>query len=92
MTRVGFRIFSLSFLIVGFTIYGSAFFTAIGDGGVSAFLSFSRTFVFQIGAVLLLPALLGLTGIWFSTVAAELCSLAVTIGFWTAKKKKYGYA
>ena len=92
MTRAGFRIFSLSFLTVGFTIYGSAFFTALGDGGVSAFLSFSRTFVFQIGAVLLLPALLGLTGIWFSTVAAELCSLAVTIGFWTAKKKKYGYA
>ena len=52
---------------------------------------FEKIIKFIIGAVLLLPALLGLTGIWFATFAAELCSLAVTIGFWAAKKKKYGY-
>jgi len=92
MTRTGFRLFSLSFLCVGFTIYGSSFFTALGDGGVSALLSFSRTLVFQIGAVMILPMLLNLTGIWLASPVAELCALVLTIGFLIAKKKKYGYA
>ena len=57
LTRQGFMIFSFSFLFAGFAIYGSSFFTALNDGLTSAVISFMRTLVFQIAAVLLLPLL-----------------------------------
>ncbi len=92
MTLRGFRIFAFSFVMSGFNIFGSAFFTALNNGVVSAVISFLRTFVFQIAGVLILPVLLGLDGIWSSLVAAELLSLAVTIAFLVIKRKKYHYA
>ena len=76
----------------GINIFGSAFFTALNDGLVSAVLSFDRTLVFQVSAVFLLPLLLGLDGIWLAVVAAELLALVVTVVFFAAKRKKYGYA
>lgn len=92
MTQQGFRIYAFSFLIFGYTIYGSSFFTALGDGKVSAVLSFFRTLVFQVGAVLLLPRIFGLTGIWSATVVAESLALVLTISFWVKKRRVYGYA
>ena len=71
LTRRGFCLYSLSFLITGFNIFASAFFTALGNGVVSAAISFLRTLVFQIAAVLILPLILGLDGIWLSIAAAE---------------------
>ncbi len=91
MTLRGFRIVSVSFLFSGVPIYGSSFFTALNDGGTSAAISFLRTMVFQVGAVLLLPLLFGLDGIWFSLIASELAATAVTALFWLVKRKKYGY-
>lgn len=91
MTKRGFSIYSLAFLVMGLNIYGSSFFTALGDGLVSALISFVRTLLFQIVAVLVLPLIWGLDGIWFSIVAAEVLALFVTIWFWITKKEKYGY-
>lgn len=91
MTRNGFFIFSLSFLFMGFAIFGSGFFTALNDGLTSAAISFLRTLVFQIAAVLILPALLGLDGIWWSLVAAEAMAVVVWLIFLTIKRKKYNY-
>ncbi|MBQ2718500.1 MAG: MATE family efflux transporter [Clostridia bacterium] len=71
MTVRGFFFFSFSFLFAGLAIFGSAFFTALNNGAVSALLSFLRTLVFQVAAVLLLPLFLGLDGIWLSIVLAE---------------------
>ena len=92
MTVRGMRLFAISFLVQGINIFGSAFFTALNDGLVSAVLSFGRTLVFQVSAVFLLPLLLGLDGIWLAVVAAELLALVVTVVFFAAKRKKYGYA
>lgn len=91
MTVHGFRVFSLSFLFMGFAIFGSGFFTALNDGLTSALISFLRTLVFQVGAVLLLPLALGLDGIWYSVVVAELMAVVFSGIFLVVKRKKYHY-
>lgn len=91
MTRHGFVIFSLSFLFSGIAIYGSTFFTALNDGLTSALISFLRTLLFQVAAVLILPIFFELDGIWYSIVVAELIAAAVTAVFLFVKRKKYGY-
>ena len=91
MTLRGFRLFSFTFLLAGIPIYGSSFFTALNDGLVSAIISFLRTVVFEAAAVLLLPLLLGLDGIWLAGVAAEGFALILTWYFWIRKAGKYGY-
>ena len=91
LTVSGFRIFSFNFLFAAVPIYGSSFFTALNDGFVSAAISFLRTVLFETAAVLLLPLLLGIDGVWFSLVAAEFVAGLVTLSFLAAKRKKYGY-
>ncbi len=91
MTSHGLRLYALAFLVSGFNIYGSAFFTALNNGLVSAVISFLRTLVFQMAAVLILPRLLGLNGIWLAILVAELLALGVTLHFFIRKKKVYHY-
>ena len=91
LTVGGFRIFSLSFLFAGFAIFASSFFTALNDGITSAIISFLRTLVFQVAAVLLLPLVLDIDGIWWSIVAAELMAVAISAIFILLKRKRYGY-
>ena len=91
MTVRGFRIFSFSFLFAGFSIFGSAFFTALNNGAVSAVIAFLRTLVCQAAAVLLLPLIWELDGIWASVVVAELISAAITAICLLAMRKKYRY-
>jgi Na+-driven multidrug efflux pump len=91
MTLRGFYICSFSFLFTGFAIFGSSFFTALNDGVTSAIISFLRTLVFQISAVILLPLIWETDGIWASIVVAELMAFAITIIFMIIKKKKFNY-
>jgi len=91
MTRHGFVIYSVSFLASGISIWGSAFFTALNNGLISALISFLRTLLFQVGAVLIFPLLWGIDGIWFSIVAAEVMAAVVTGLFLVGKRKKYQY-
>lgn len=92
LTTHAFFIFSFSFLFSGYGIYGSSFFTALNDGFTSAAISFLRTLIFQIAAVLLLPLIWGITGIWVSIVAAEVMALLVTVTLLFLRRKKYRYA
>lgn len=91
LTVRGFRIFSLLFLFAGVNIFGSSMFTALNNGLISALISFLRTLVFQIAAVLILPIFFKVDGIWVSVVAAELAAFIITIFFIVTKRKKYGY-
>lgn len=91
ISKSGFKIFSLYFIIFGFNIWGSAFFTALNDGLVSAVISFVRTLLFQATSVMILPLLFGLNGIWASASVAEVFALLVTIIFFINKRKKYYY-
>lgn len=91
LTLRAFSIFSFSFLLAGFSIFGSAFFTALNNGAVSAVISILRTLVFQIFAVLTFPLLWDIDGIWLSIVGAEVMAVVVTVIFLFAKRKKYGY-
>ncbi|MBQ8381991.1 MAG: MATE family efflux transporter [Clostridia bacterium] len=91
LTLRGFMLYSLSFAVCGFNIFGSSFFTALGNGGVSAAISFLRTLVFQLAVLLLLPIWLGTDGIWLAIVASECLALAVTVFFLVTKRKRYGY-
>lgn len=92
LTCHGLKLYSLSFLLNGFNIFGSSFFTALGNGGVSAAISFLRTLVFQVASVLILPVYLGVDGIWLAIVAAEGLALMVTAGLLVRNRKRYGYA
>ncbi len=91
MTLRGFRIFSFSFLFAGFAIFGSSFFTALNDGLTSAIISFLRTLIFQTAAVIILPLIWELDGIWASIIIAELMAVIVTAIFLMVKRKKYRY-
>lgn len=91
MTVHGFHIFACSFLFAGVAIFSSGFFTALNDGLTSAVISFLRTLVFQVAAVLLLPLVWGIDGIWWSIVAAEAMAVVVDCVFLIAKQKKYHY-
>lgn len=81
MTLRAFRLYALSFLLAGLNIFGSAYFTALSDGLVSALLAFSRTLVLQLAALYLLPLWWGLDGIWLAMTVAELGALVITTVF-----------
>ena len=91
LTVRGLRLFALSFLFSGLNIFGSAFFTALNNGLISALISFLRTLVFQCGSVVLLPLALGVDGIWLSVAAAELAALVLTGIFLAANRRTYRY-
>ena len=91
MTTRGFRIYGLSFLLCGFNIFGSSLFTALNNGLVSALISFLRTLVCQVAAVLLLPLIWELDGVWWSVVAAELAALLLTAFCVVKFRKRYQY-
>jgi Na+-driven multidrug efflux pump len=93
LTIHGFRIFSIHFIFCGIAIFGSGFFTALNNGLISALISFLRTLVFQVIAILLLPAIWSppTDGIWYSIVIAEATSAILTVIFIIANKKKYKY-
>lgn len=90
-TVSGFRIFALSFIFMGFAIFGSGFFTALNDGLTSALISFLRTLVFESAAVLLLPLVWGINGIWVSIIIAEFMAVVLTTIFLIVKRKTYHY-
>lgn len=91
MTVHGFTIFAVSFPFMGYAIFASGFFTALNDGVTSAIISFLRTLVFQLGAVLLLPMLWKLDGIWWSVVVAEVMAVVFSVIFLIAKRKRFHY-
>ena len=91
MTVRGFRIFAVTFVFMGIGCFGSSLFTALNNGIISAVISMVRTFVFRLSAVLLLPLVLGLDGIWLSTCCAEALGFILTLIFFAAYRKKYHY-
>ena len=90
-TRHAFRIFSLCFLLAGFNIFTSSFFTALGNGAISAAVSFMRTLIFQVSSILILPLVFGVDGIWMANVVAEFFAFLLSLMFLIVKRKKYGY-
>lgn len=91
MTKRVFAIYSISFIVMGLNIYASSFFTALGNGLISAILSFLRTLLFQIICVLALPLIWELDGIWLAIVVAETMALVLSFVMLKAYKQKYGY-
>jgi len=91
MTTHAFRISVFVYLLAGINIFTSSFFTALNNGGVSAAISFLRTFVFKLSAVLVLPAVFKLDGIWWATVVAEVAAFLISAAFLLAKREKYHY-
>ena len=91
LTLGGFRIFALSFLFMGLAVYASGFFTALNDGVTSAIISFLRTVVFQVAAVLVLPLLFEINGVWISIIVAELMAALLSVVFLIVKRKRYKY-
>lgn len=91
LTTTAIRLYNLSFLICGFNLFSASFFAALNNGVVSSTLSLTRTLVFQMGAVFLLPVMIGNNGVWLSVVFAELLSIIIAIIFLKGNAKKYLY-
>lgn len=91
LTEWAFRVMSISYLVFGFSVLGSSFFTALGNGTVSAIIEVARLFVFQIIFLYTLPALFGMEGIFYAFVAAEVAGCIVSLAFLAGMRKKYGY-
>lgn len=91
MTTHAFRLYSFAFLFMGFNIFASSFFTSLSNGGVSAAIAFLRTLVFQAAAVLILPILFELDGIWWAMTTAEVFAFVISGIFLLANRKRYGY-
>ena len=91
LTQHAFRLFSFAFLLAGFNIFVSSFFTALNNGAVSAAVSFLRTLVFQTASVLLLPELIGVDGIWWAITVAEVFAFVISLLFLFVKRKQYHY-
>ena len=91
MTTAGLRIYAFSFLLAGINIFGSGLFTALNNGLVSAVISFLRTLVFETAAVLILPALFGIDGVWAAIIVAETAALVITAVFFIRYKDRYHY-
>lgn len=91
LTRHAFKLFAYSFLLAGFNIFASSFFTALNNGAVSAAISFMRTLIFQTSSVLILPIFLGVDGIWWAITVAEAFAFLLSLAFLFAKRKKYHY-
>ena len=91
LTVRGFHLYAISFLLCGFNIYGSSFFTALNNGVVSAAISFLRTVVFEVAAILILPVFFGVDGIWCAITVAELASILITRGAFSALRRRYQY-
>ena len=87
----GNRICTIALLFIGFNIFASGMFTALSNGVVSAVLAFSRSFVLMLAAMIVLPLLLGVNGIWLATPAAELMALLLSAGMYWKYRKRYGY-
>ncbi len=91
LTVSGFKIYAFAYLFMGYAIYASGFFTALNDGLTSALISFLRTLLFQIAAVLILPLLFGMNGIWYSVIVAEMLSVILSVVFLIIKRNRYHY-
>lgn len=91
LTCRAFRIYGLSYLLVGFNFYASSLFTALNNGIVSAVISTVRTLVFETSAVFILPAIFGVNGIWFSIIYAEVLSLSLSIAMIYKHRERYHY-
>ncbi len=91
LTKHAIRLYMLSFFIAGFNLFISAWFTGLGNGKVSAAVSFTRNLVFELGFVFLLPALLGPDGIWLAVDAADVCCCILGVVLILAFRRRYGY-
>lgn len=91
LTVHAFRLFAWSFLLAGFNIFTSGFFTALNNGAVSAAISFLRTLVFQSASVLILPVFFGVDGIWWAITVAEVFAFLISGMFLLLKWNKYHY-
>lgn len=87
----GNRICTLALFFIGFNIFASGMFTALSNGVTSAILAFSRSFVFMLITMLILPAIWGINGIWLATPAAELMALALSALMFVKYRKRYQY-
>ena len=88
----GMFIFAAAFLLMGFNLFASGFFTALNDGKTSAVLSLFRTLVFLIIPLIILPKLCGVDGVWVSMPAAEVLSILLSVFYFRHLKDKYHYA
>ena len=87
----GNRICTAALLFIGFNIFASGLFTALSNGKVSAVLAFSRSFVFMMIAMLILPVIFGVDGVWLATPAAEFMAFVLSAGMLRKYAKRYGY-
>ncbi|MDO4544854.1 MAG: MATE family efflux transporter [Bacillota bacterium] len=91
LTRHGMRLYAVCFILVGFNVFASSYFTALNNGLISAAISFIRALIFKTAAVMILPIFWGLDGVWLSAIAAEILAIIMVIAFLAKFRKRYHY-
>lgn len=91
LTARAIRIYMISFMICGLNMFVSAWFTALNNGIVSACAAFARTLVFEMGAIFILPLLLGLDGVWLAVDVADMLALVLAVILLSTFRKRYNY-
>ena len=91
LTSHAFKVYALSFLFCGFGVFGSALFTALNNGVISAVISFLRTLVLQTATITIMPMIWGIEGVWYAIIVAEAISAVIAFGFIAKYRKQYGY-
>ena len=92
LTTYAIRLYAIGYTISWINIFGSAFFTGLNNGLVSAIISFGRMLVFQLATIFILPLIFDSTGLWLAMPVSEVFSLIVTVTFFITMRKKYNYA
>ena len=87
----GFRIIAISVLFTGINVFASGFFTALNNGRVSATISLLRTFFFEVGALVILPEIFGIYGVWWAMPVAEILAIIIAVFMLVKYREEYGY-
>lgn len=85
----GSKLFAFTFLISGFNIISSGFFTSVGDAKASIVISIIRGLIFIPIGIYILPMIIGMKGIWLTVPTAEIMTGIVSIGFLTGFYKRH---
>lgn len=91
MAVTGTKFLSIALLLGGVNIFGSGFFTAYGNGIVSALISSSRGLIMVIVGMYLLSWILGLTGLWLTLAFAEAVTLLISFAMYKKYQDVYHY-
>lgn len=89
LTWDGLKLFSPVFLFIGLNVFLSGYFTALGNGFISAMISSLRSLILVIVFILVLPKLIGVSGVWMTMPLSEAVTIFIAIYLYRTYGKSF---